>query len=193
VATRTTNKPVKPAKRAAATKPAAMAPAKAPAKKATTKRPAASAAPLPVPTTEASEPRYWLLKSEASVYPWSRFVADGRTHWDGIRNFEARNNLRAMQLGDLALFYHSNAGKDIVGVARIVRTAYADPTAPGEDWSAVDLSPVVALEKPVSLATIKATPALSKMELLGKMRLSVSRVSLMEFAKVLVLGETSVP
>src|SRR5215472_5646666 len=99
---------------------------------------------------------YWLVKSEPGTYSYSRLVEDGRTSWDGIRNFQARNNLRSMKLGDLALYYHSSEGKEIVGVARVARAAYQDPTTT-EDWSAVDLEPVVALRAPVSLAAIKTS------------------------------------
>ena len=202
VASRKKQAPEAKSKRAAAPKkgaskaksPAKPAP-KSPKKSAAKAKPAVPVAAMTVPPTTAreGEPRYWLIKSEPTTYPWSRLVADGRTTWDGVRSFEARNNLRAMQLGDLALFYHSNDGKDIVGVARIVRTAYPDSSAPDGDWSVVELSPVVSMQKPVSLATIKATPALAKMELVAKMRLSVTKVSLMEFAKILVMGETSIP
>src|SRR5258707_232737 len=97
-----------------------------------------------------SKQSYWLIKSEPLKYPFSKLLADGETCWDGVRNFEARNNLRAMQVGDLALFYHSNEGKEVVGVARVSRTAYQDPTT-DEDWSAVDFKPVATLNTPVSL------------------------------------------
>src|ERR1700761_8309815 len=95
--------------------------------------------------------RYWLIKSEPFKYAWDRFVSDGKTHWDGVRSFEARNNLRAMSVGDLALFYHSNEGKEFVGVAKVVRAAYPDPTVTedeGADWSVVDFAPVTALAQP---------------------------------------------
>jgi predicted RNA-binding protein with PUA-like domain len=101
---------------------------------------------------------YWLVKSEPSVYPWSKFVAEGRAVWDGVRNFEARNNLRAMKTGDLALFYHSNEGKSVVGIARVTREAYADPTTDG-DWSVVDLEPVKPLARPVTLDGAHDAPA----------------------------------
>ena len=140
-------------------------------------------------------PAFWLIKSEPSVYPWSQLVADGKTFWDGVRNFEARNHLRAMKLGDLALFYHSNEGKEVVGVARVVRAAYPDPSAAADegDWSAVDFAPVAPLARPVGLAEIKATPALAKMQLLTRNRLSVTPVAPAEFDKVLELGKTKLP
>jgi len=134
--------------------------------------------------------RYWLIKSEPFKYAWDRFVADGRTHWDGVRNFEARNNLRAMQVGDLALFYHSNEGKAIVGVAKVVRAAYADPTADDGDWSVVDVAPLKPLAQPVTLETVKGDAKLAKMSLVRRSRLSVAPVEADEFTRVLALGET---
>lgn len=136
---------------------------------------------------------YWLMKSEPDVYPFEQLIKDGRTFWDGVRNYEARNNLRAMKKGDLALFYHSNIGKEVVGIVEIVKEAYPDPTAPGEDWSVVDVAPVVAMKKPVSLATIKQDPALQNMALLRRNRLSVVPVTEQEFLHILELGETRLP
>lgn len=136
---------------------------------------------------------YWLMKSEPDVYPFERLIEEGRTYWDGVRNYEARNNLRAMKKGDLALFYHSNIGKEVVGVMEIVAEAYPDPTAPGEDWSVVDVAPVVTMKKPVSLATIKHDPALQNMALLRRNRLSVVPVTEQEFLRILELGETKLP
>jgi predicted RNA-binding protein with PUA-like domain len=132
---------------------------------------------------------YWMIKSEPTVYPFSELVADKRTRWEGVRNFEARNNLRAMKKGDLALYYHSNKGKEIVGVAKVVREAYQDPTT-SEDWSAVDFAPVRALKKPVTLAQVKAHPTLSKMALVKKSRISVVPVTKEELALVLAAGGT---
>ena len=137
--------------------------------------------------------RHWLIKSEPFKYPWDRFVAEGRTFWDGVRNFEARNNLRAMRVGELALFYHSNEGKAIVGVACVVREAYPDPTAPGEDWSAVDFAPVAAIVRPVTLEVAKSDRLLGGMALIRRSRLSVAPVEAAEFARVLSLGETRLP
>src|SRR6185503_8077254 len=116
---------------------------------------------------------YWLIKSEPDAYPYAQLVKDGRTVWDGVRNFQARNNLRAMKEGDLVFFYHSNVGKEIVGVARVVREAYPDPRANGEDWSAVDVGPAFALVKPVSLETIKKDAKLEGLQLISHSRLSV--------------------
>ncbi len=136
---------------------------------------------------------YWLMKSEPNVYPFEKLVEDGRTYWDGVRNYEARNNLRAMKKGDLAFFYHSNIGKEIVGIMKVVGEAYPDPTAPGEDWSVVDVAPVVAMKKPVSLAMIKKDDALQTMALLRRSRLSVVPVTKEEFERILELGETKLP
>jgi predicted RNA-binding protein with PUA-like domain len=134
---------------------------------------------------------YWLIKSEPFKYPWTRFVSDGKTFWDGVRNFEARNNLRAMRVGDLALFYHSNEGREIVGVARVVREAYPDPSSDGDgDWSAVDFAPVEPLRRAVTLEAIKNDKKLSKMALVRRSRLSVAPVEADEFARVLAMGET---
>lgn len=131
------------------------------------------------------------MKSEPNKYAYTQLVRDGRTHWDGVRNFEARNNLRAMKVGDLTLFYHSNEGKDIVGVAKIVREAYPDPSADeGEDWSVVDLAPVTALKEPVSLDTIRSDPALADIALLKRSRLSVVPISREHFEHILGLAKT---
>lgn len=137
----------------------------------------------------AASTGFWLVKSEPTVYPFSQLVLDERTRWDGIRSFEARNNLRLMKKGDLALFYHSNVGKEVVAIVTIIKEAYADPTS-DEDWSAVDLAPVKALASPVTLATIKKTPKLSKMGLITRSRLSVVAVTKAEFDQVLRLGGT---
>ncbi|MFO7179733.1 MAG: EVE domain-containing protein [Pseudomonadota bacterium] len=133
---------------------------------------------------------HWLAKSEPYKYSFDQLLQDKRTIWDGVRNFEARNNLRAMKKGDLVLFYHSNEGKEVVGIARVVREAYPDPTAPGEDWSVVDVAPVKRLKKPVGLSQIKAEPKLSQMALLRRSRLSVVPVTPAEFDRILELGET---
>jgi predicted RNA-binding protein with PUA-like domain len=133
--------------------------------------------------------RHWLIKSEPSVYPWSKLVEDGSTRWDGIRSFEARNNLRAMKTGDVLFFYHSNEGKEIVGVARVKREAYADPTS-DEDWSAVDVEAVAPLKTPVTLDAIKKNPKLKAMALVKKSRLSVGPVTADEAAVILAAAKT---
>jgi predicted RNA-binding protein with PUA-like domain len=131
----------------------------------------------------------FLIKSEPSVYSFDQLVDDGVTTWDGVRNYEARNNLRAMKKGDLCLFYHSNVGKELVGLARVKRPAYQDPKT-DEDWSAVDVEPVKKLRKPVTLAQVKAHPVLSKMALVKKSRISVVSVTPEELALVLGLAAT---
>jgi len=135
---------------------------------------------------------YWLVKSEPSTYPWSKLVKEGSAVWDGVRNFEARNNLRAMKKGDLVLFYHSNEGKDVVGVARVKREAYQDPTTK-DDWSVVDLEPVKELARPVSLEEMRGMKPLANMVLLRKSRLSVSPVSKDELDAILAAAKTKLP
>lgn len=136
---------------------------------------------------------HYLVKSEPFVYSFEQLCRDGRTRWDGVRNFEARNNLRAMKAGDRLLFYHSNEGKQIVGVAEVIGTAYPDPTAPGEDWSVVDMAPVAELVQPVTLATIKAEPRLFEMALVRKGRISVVPVTAAEYALILKMGGGTKP
>ncbi len=132
---------------------------------------------------------HWLVKSEPSAYSYAQLESDGRTAWTGVRNFEARNNLRAMAKGDRCLYYHSGPEKAVVGIAAVVKPSYPDPTAPGEDWSAVDLTAERRLRYPASLQAIKGEPDLSKMALVRKPRLSVSPVTESEFKRVLRLGE----
>lgn len=141
----------------------------------------------------AKKTQYWLIKSEPSVYPYARLEQDGKTDWTGIRNYEARNNLRAMKPGDLCLYYHSNEGKAVVGVAKVLTSAIPDPTAPGEDWASVDVGPVVAFQQPVELATIKKTAALKDMQLLTRSRISVVPVTPEHFKLVLKMGKTALP
>ena len=131
---------------------------------------------------------YYLVKSEPSVYSWDQFVQDGITRWDGVRNYAARNNLRAMQTGDQLFYYHSNEGLEIVGIAEVVKEAYPDPTAEGDVWSAVDIRPVKPLKKPVSLAVIKQTESLQEMALIKLSRLSVSTVTEKEFRLICKMG-----
>src|SRR5450432_4181668 len=108
-------------------------------------------------------PGHWLLKSEPSAYSFDRLVADGKTRWDGVRNFTARNHLREMAEGDTCFFYHSGEGKEVVGVARVTRSAFPDPTAPDEDWSAVEIAPVKPFPRPVTLAEMKADKDLTEL------------------------------
>lgn len=134
----------------------------------------------------------FLVKSEPSVYSFDQLLEEGMTTWDGVRNYEARNNLRAMKKGDLLLYYHSNEGKEIVGLARVARPAYQDPKTE-DDWSAVDVTPLKKLKVPVTLAQVKAHPLLSKMALVKKSRISVVPVTPEELAEVLALAKTSQP
>jgi predicted RNA-binding protein with PUA-like domain len=119
---------------------------------------------------------YWLVKSEPFKYSWEQFEKDGKTFWDGVRNYAARNNLRSMKRGDEVLFYHSNEGLEIVGIARVVKEAYQDPSTDEEAWVAVDLKPYKKLKKPVSLQQIKSNCELKQMDLLRLSRLSVQTV-----------------
>lgn len=140
-----------------------------------------------------AKPRYWLIKSEPDVYPYSQLEREGRTAWTGVRNFEARNNLRQMQPGDLALYYHSGDGKEIVGIARIATAPGPDPTAPGEDWASVDVVPVAALKKPVGLAAVKDSRELKQFPLVTRSRLSVASVIPEHFRLVVQLGGNRLP
>ncbi|MGN6638019.1 MAG: EVE domain-containing protein [Mucilaginibacter sp.] len=132
--------------------------------------------------------QYWLVKSEPHKYSWEQFNKDGRTMWDGVRNFAARNNLRSMKEGDLVFFYHSNEGKEIVGIAKVVKESYPDPTTDDPNWVVVDLSPVETLKKPVTLEQVKAEPSLKTLELVRLGRLSVSAVKREEFDKILQMA-----
>jgi predicted RNA-binding protein with PUA-like domain len=132
--------------------------------------------------------QHWIVKQEPSAYSWTQFVADGQTAWTGVRNFQARNHLRAMRVGDLALFYHSVIGKEVVGIASVVRESYPDPTATEGSWICVDLQPQKALPHPVSLETLKAHPTLCKIGLIRQSRLSVIPVSPEEFDQIVALG-----
>jgi predicted RNA-binding protein with PUA-like domain len=136
--------------------------------------------------------QYWLIKSEPFKYSFAELVRDRQTMWDGVRNYEARNNLRGMKEGDLMLFYHSTEGKAVVGVARIKRAAYADPTAPEEDWSVIDVEPVAPLKAHVSLEAIRSDPSLAEIALLKKPRISVVPVSKEHFDRILRMGKTKV-
>ncbi len=133
---------------------------------------------------------YWLVKSEPSKYSWEQLVKDKQTSWDGVRNFTARNNLKAMKKGDEVFFYHSNEGLEIVGIAKVAEEAYQDPTTDDTNWVVVDLKPVKELKKPVSLVTIKAEKRLADMALVRLGRLSVSPVTDAEWNVILELAET---
>ena len=125
--------------------------------------------------------QHWIVKQEPTAYAWEQFVKDGRTAWTGVRNFQARNNLSSMQVGDKALYYHSVVGKEIVGIAKVVRTAYPDPTSTEGNWVCVDLEPVKALRSPVKLEILKAHPTLKEIALIRQSRLSVIPIGKAEF------------
>jgi predicted RNA-binding protein with PUA-like domain len=141
-------------------------------------------------TTSARSTGVFLVKSEPFVYAFDQLLRDKRTAWEGVRNYEARNNLRAMKKGDLLLFYHSNEGKEIVGLARVAKEAYPDPTS-DQDWSVVDVEPIKKLVKPVTLAAVKAHPTLSTMALVRRSRISVVPVTQEELRILLALAETT--
>ena len=137
-----------------------------------------------------AKPQHWLIKSEPSVYPYSQLEADEETEWSGVRNFEARNNLRAMKPGDLCLYYHSGEGKEIVGVAKVVGGPQTDSTAKGEDWASVMVAPLRSFFRPIGLAEIKKDRALKTFPLVTRSRLSVAKVEPEHFAHVLSLAKT---
>ncbi len=133
---------------------------------------------------------YWLVKSEPFKYHFDQLVKDKKTVWDGVRNYQARNNLREMKKGDQVLFYHSNEGKEIVGLAKVVKESYQDPTTEDTNWVVVELAPVKKFKKTITLADIKAHNILSTMAIVKLSRLSVTAVKLEEFDLVLALSET---
>ena len=132
--------------------------------------------------------QYWIVKQEPTAYAWEQFVREGGTAWTGVRNFQARNNLSSMQVNDRVLYYHSVVGKEIVGCARVVKTAYPDPTAEEGGWVCVDLAPVEALSVPVKLETLKAHPKLRDIALIRQSRLSVIPISEGEYEMILGLS-----
>ena len=135
--------------------------------------------------------QYWMVKSEPSAYSWEQFGKEGRAAWTGVRNYQARINLRAMRVGDLVLFYHSVVGKEIVGIAKVAATAYRDPTATDGEWDCVDLVPFKPLKRAVTLAEIKATPSLKEIKLLRQSRLSVLPLLPDEYTAIVALGAPS--
>jgi predicted RNA-binding protein with PUA-like domain len=135
---------------------------------------------------------FWLVKSEPSVYPWERFLKEKRTTWDGVRSFEARNNLRAMKKGDLVLFYHSNEGKEVVGVATVSAEATPETTSDEGEWSVVELTAKKTLTRPVTLAQIKAEKKLAGFGLVKKSRLSVVPATNADFELILELSGTKI-
>jgi len=131
---------------------------------------------------------YWLVKSEPDVYSFDQLMKDKSTMWEGVRNYAARNNLKAMKKNDRVLFYHSNIGKEVVGIAKVVKEHYQDPTTDDTNWVVVDLGPVEKLKKPVTLEDIKAEPSLKDMQLVRIGRLSVSALTEAEYHKIIALG-----
>jgi predicted RNA-binding protein with PUA-like domain len=134
---------------------------------------------------------YWLVKSEPFKFSWDYFVSKGGDMWDGVRNYAARNNLAAMKVGDLVLFYHSNEGLEVVGIAKVAKESYPDPTTDDPRWVVVDLVPVEKLPKGVSLKTIKTDPILQNMEMVKLSRLSVVPVRTEEFDRIIELANES--
>ncbi len=131
---------------------------------------------------------YWLIKSEPFKYSWDQFVKDQITFWDGVRNYQARNNLRNMKVGDWCLFYHSNEGKEVVGIAEVVKESYQDPTTPNPNWVVVDVKPIKKLFQPVSLEQLKSDSRLSNLGLIRQPRLSVIDISKDQFNIILELA-----
>ena len=135
---------------------------------------------------------FWLVKQEPSSYSWSDFVAEGQTSWTGVRNYTARNNLRKMRKGDEVFFYHSGEEKAVVGIAKVMRTAYPDPTAKEDEWFAVDLAPVKPLRRPVTLREIKGNPRLKGIALVRQSRLSVMPLDERAFREILPMASQAV-
>src|SRR6059036_661747 len=154
---------------------------KATAKKSITKKRA--------PKKPGASSGLWMAKSEPETYSWDDFVRDGRTDWTGVRNFQARNNLKQMKVGDRVLFYHSGTGKCVVGIAEVVKAAYPDPTANDPQWVAVDLKPVKPLKKPVPLASIRYHTDLSDLPLIRQSQLSVMALTKEEFETIVAMGD----
>ena len=135
--------------------------------------------------------QYWLVKQEPTAYSWDQFTVDGKTNWAGVRNFQARNNLRSMKLGDPVFYYHSVNGKAVVGIAKVTKEAFRDPTAAEGDWSAVELTPVKSIEPPVKIDQIKQEARLRDVPLLKNSRLSVMKLTKEQFETVLELAKTA--
>lgn len=135
---------------------------------------------------------YWLVKSEPADYSWRNLVKESRAVWNGVRNYQARNNLRNMKRGDLVLFYHSNEGKEVVGIAKVVRESYPDPTTDDARWAVIDLSPFKPLRNPVKLSRIKLEKELQNMALVKHSRLSVMPVTAPEFERILEMGSSNI-
>jgi predicted RNA-binding protein with PUA-like domain len=138
-------------------------------------------------------PQYWMVKQEPTAYSWDQFAADGKTDWTGVRNFQARNNLRSMELGDQVFYYHSVNGKAVVGLAKVTKEAFRDPTAAEGDWSAVELTAVKAIDPPVKVEQIKQDARLADMPLLRNSRLSVMKLTKEQFDTILELAKSARP
>ena len=139
---------------------------------------------------KATKNGYWMVKQEPETYSWDDLVKDGGTDWSGVRNYQARNNLRGMRVGDRVLFYHSGKGKEVVGLAEVTRCAYPDPTANDELWVAVDLKPVKHLASPVQLAAIRYDKRLSQLPLIRQSQLSVMPLTKDEFDVIVTMGNS---
>jgi len=136
--------------------------------------------------------KFWLVKQEPSKYSWEEFLKDKKTYWDGVRNYQARNNLNAMKKGDPVLFYHSVVGKQVMGIAKVTRESYPDPTTDDPAWVVVDLKPIKSLKVPVTLEQVKAHPKLTEISLIKQSRLSVMPLTQAEYKIILELGKTKV-
>lgn len=139
-------------------------------------------------TSTKNKHNYWMVKQEPETYSWDDFVKDGSTDWSGVRNYQARNNLRGMRVGDRVLFYHSGKGKEVVGLAEVIKPAYPDPTADDPQWVAVDLKPVKPLANPVQLAAIRYDKRLSQLPLIRQSQLSVMQLTKDEFDVIVAMG-----
>jgi predicted RNA-binding protein with PUA-like domain len=137
---------------------------------------------------KSTKNNYWMVKQEPETYSWDDLVKDGLTDWSGVRNYQARNNLRGMKVGDRVLFYHSGKSKEVVGLAEVVKSAYPDPTANDSQWLAVDLKPVKPLATPVQLAAIRYDKRLSQLPLIRQSQLSVMPLTKDEFDVILGMG-----
>ncbi len=136
--------------------------------------------------------QFWLVKQEPSKYSWEEFLNDKKTYWDGVRNYQARNNLQAMKKGDQVFFYHSVVGKQIMGIAQVTRESYPDPTIDDPAWVVVDLKPIKSLNVPVTLAQVKSHPKLKEISLIKQSRLSVMPLTPSEYKIILEMGKTKV-
>lgn len=137
---------------------------------------------------KSTKSKYWMVKQEPETYSWDNFVKDGSTDWTGVRNYQARNNLKDMKIGDRVLFYHSGKGKEVVGLAEVLKSAYPDPTAEDPQWVAVDLKPIKALATPVQLAAIRYDKRLSQLPLIRQSQLSVMPLTKDEFDTIVSMG-----